>query len=234
MPLHPTWTDIVLRIGLTLLAGVLVGLDRSVRGQAAGLRTTMLVGTAACLAMIQANVLLPVDGKSSSSFAVMDLMRLPLGVLTGVGFIGGGAILKRGDMVTGVTTAATLWMMTVIGLCFGGGQLRLGGLGTAIAVVTVLGLKSLDLRIPREHRAILTLSAAEDADPAVVERFLSATPYRARFRRLKHPGVGAPLELEFDVRWKRPEIAAPPFDLMARVSEGYAIVSLELTTEPAS
>jgi len=54
---------------------------------------------------------------------VMDLMRLPLGILTGVGFIGGGAIFKKGDLVTGVTTAATLWMVTVIGLCLGGGQL---------------------------------------------------------------------------------------------------------------
>ena len=53
-------------------------------------------------------------------------MRLPLGILTGVGFIGGGAILKKGGSITGVTTAATLWIATVIGLCLGGGQLALG------------------------------------------------------------------------------------------------------------
>ena len=50
------------------------------------------------------------SGKTPESFVVMDLMRLPLGILTGVGFIGGGAILKKGDLVTGVTTAATLWL----------------------------------------------------------------------------------------------------------------------------
>lgn len=50
---------------------------------------------------------------------MMDLMRLPLGILTGVGFIGGGSILKKGDLVTGITTAATLWVVTVIGLCLG-------------------------------------------------------------------------------------------------------------------
>lgn len=65
------------------------------------------------------------SGKTPESFAVMDLMRLPLGILTGVGFIGGGTILKKGDLVTGVTTAATLWLVTVIGLCLGGGQLAL-------------------------------------------------------------------------------------------------------------
>jgi putative Mg2+ transporter-C (MgtC) family protein len=72
--------------------------------------------------MIQANILLPMEGKTSNTFAVMDVMRLPLGVLTGVGFIGGGAILKKGDLVTGVTTAAALWLMTIIGLCLGGGR----------------------------------------------------------------------------------------------------------------
>lgn len=107
MPLHPTWTDIALRLLLTLIAGVCVGLDCSVRGQTAGSRTTILVGTAACLAMIQTNLLLSLDGKTSSSCAVMDLMRLPLGILIGVRLHRGGAILKRGDMVTGVTTAAT-------------------------------------------------------------------------------------------------------------------------------
>ena len=67
---------------------------------------------AASLAMIPANILLPVNGKTPASFAVMDLMRLPLGILTGVGFIGGGAILKKRDLVNGVTTAATLWLVT--------------------------------------------------------------------------------------------------------------------------
>ena len=76
-----------------------------------GSDTTVLVGLAACVAMIEANLLLSVGGKVTDSFGSMDVLRLPLGVLTGVGFIGGGAILKRGDLVTGVTTAATLWAM---------------------------------------------------------------------------------------------------------------------------
>src|ERR1700742_2216314 len=116
MPLNPTWTDIAIRLVLTMLAGAVIGFNRGARGHAAGLRTTILVTLAASVAMIQTNILLPLDGKTSGSFAVMDLMRLPLGILTGVGFIGGGTILKKGDLVTGVTTAATLWLATVIGL----------------------------------------------------------------------------------------------------------------------
>ena len=60
--------------------------------------------------MIEANILLTLGGKESSSFAVIDPMRLPLGILTGVGFLGGGAILKKGGSITGLTTAATLWL----------------------------------------------------------------------------------------------------------------------------
>ena len=75
----------------------------------------------------------------------MDLMRLPLGILTGVGFIGAGTILKRGELVTGVTTAATLWIITVIGLCFGGGQLALGSIATILSFIALWVFKWVDL-----------------------------------------------------------------------------------------
>lgn len=114
MPLHPNWQDICVRLALTMIAGAIIGFNRGARGHAAGFRTTILVGLAASVAMIQANLLLSLGGKTPDSFAEMDLMRLPLGILTGVGFIGRGAILRRGDLVAGVTTAATLWVMTVI------------------------------------------------------------------------------------------------------------------------
>src|ERR1700742_2828355 len=126
MPLEPSWSDIAIRLTLTMLAGAVIGFNRGARGHAAGFRTTILVGLAASVAKIQTNILLTLSGKTSESFAVMDVMRLPLGILTGVGFIGGVTILKKGDLVTGVTTAATLWVMTVFGLCLGGGQLVLG------------------------------------------------------------------------------------------------------------
>src|SRR6202789_1117700 len=126
MPLTLTWHDIALRLALSLAAGALIGLDRGEHGRPAGLRTTLLVCLAAAVAMIQTNLLLATRGRASDSFIMMDLMRLPLGILTGMGFIGGGAILRRDGLVVGVTTAATLWFVTVIGLCFGGGQIGLG------------------------------------------------------------------------------------------------------------
>jgi uncharacterized membrane protein YhiD involved in acid resistance len=92
---------------LSVVAGALIGANRERRRHPAGLRTTTLVSLAAAVAMIQANLLLPQAGKTADSFSVMDILRFPLGILSGIGFIGAGAILKKGDSVQGVTTAAT-------------------------------------------------------------------------------------------------------------------------------
>jgi putative Mg2+ transporter-C (MgtC) family protein len=92
------WTAIALRLVLTVLAGILLGYNRSEHWKAAGMRTTLLVCLAASIAMLQVNLLLPMSGRQPDSFVMNDLMRLPLGILTGVGFIGAGVILRRDDM----------------------------------------------------------------------------------------------------------------------------------------
>ena len=68
-------------------------------------------------------------------------MRLPLGILSDMGFIGAGAIVRRDNLVRGVTTAATLWFAAVMGLCFGGGQLSLGLAALALAIFVLWPLK---------------------------------------------------------------------------------------------
>jgi putative Mg2+ transporter-C (MgtC) family protein len=123
MPLTITLQQIALRIFLALVASFLIGYDRDEHGKTSGIRTTMLVCLAATLAMLQANLLMDSTGKAHDSFVVLDLMRLPLGILSGIGFIGAGAILRKDGLVHGLTTAATLWFITVLGLLFGGGQL---------------------------------------------------------------------------------------------------------------
>src|SRR5262252_1579378 len=112
--------------------------------------------------MIQVNLLLGMRGKAPDSFITNDLMRLPLGILTGMCFIGGGAILRRGNMVQGVTTAATLWLATVIGLCLGGGQLGLGVATLGLGLGILWGLKWLEERLLEDRRGTLTLTLAGD------------------------------------------------------------------------
>ncbi|MGH9591295.1 MAG: MgtC/SapB family protein, partial [Terracidiphilus sp.] len=150
------WPAIAVRLILTLLAGALLGMDRSRNGHPAGLRTVLLVTLAASVAMIQMDLLLPTSGKTASSFSVMDVMRLPLGILTGVGFIGAGAILRKGNMVLGVTTAATLWFATVVGLCLGAGQLALGCVAAVAGYFVLTSLGWLERRIKCYQPATLT------------------------------------------------------------------------------
>jgi putative Mg2+ transporter-C (MgtC) family protein len=157
MPIQLGWDEIVLRLALTVVAGIVLGFDRSERGKAAGMRTTLLVCLAASVAMIQVNLLLPLAGRVPDSFVMNDLMRFPLGILTGVGFIGGGAILRRDDIVVGVTTAATLWLATVIGLCLGGGQLGLGIAATGLGVFALWGLELVERHLRQERNATLTI-----------------------------------------------------------------------------
>lgn len=162
MPVHIGWDDVALRLALAILSGALLGLNRAERGMAAGLRTTLLVTLAAAVSMIQVNLLLGTDGRPSDSIVMLDLMRLPLGVLTGMGFIGAGAILRRGDRVSGVTTAATLWLATMIGLCFGGGQHVLGITALVVGVFILWTLKRLETKLPQDRHGTLSLTMNED------------------------------------------------------------------------
>jgi putative Mg2+ transporter-C (MgtC) family protein len=151
------WSDVLLRLALTVVAGILLGYNRSEYGKAAGMRTMLLVCLAASIAMIQMNSLLAMVGRPQDSFVMNDLMRLPLGILTGVGFIGGGAILHRGNFVVGVTTAATIWLGTVIGLCFGGGQVALGSIATLLGLFALWVLKWVEGSLRQERHACLAI-----------------------------------------------------------------------------
>lgn len=200
MPLYLTWQEIALRLVLTIIAGILVGYDRTEHGKAAGLRTTVLVCVAASVAMIQVNLLLPTTGKPSGSFITNDLMRLPLGILTGVGFIGGGAIIKRDDIVVGVTTAATLWVVTVIGLCFGGGQIWLGVAATAISLAALWSFKEIEKRMRRERRAALHLTIiAEGPTESDVRHMIESTGLTIVGERLLNAEGGAHREISLQV-----------------------------------
>jgi putative Mg2+ transporter-C (MgtC) family protein len=202
MTLTIDWRNIAVRLALTILAGTLIGFNRGERDRPAGLRTTILVCLAASLAMIEANLLLSTHGKSADSFVNVDVMRLPLGILTGIGFIGGGAIIRRGDLVMGVTTAATMWLVTVIGLCFGGGQLYIGAAATALAMIILTWFKEIENRTKRVQHArfkIVTAST-EMIDQDVQSRF-TAEGYRIMQWSVGYSDLTHRRTLECRVRW---------------------------------
>jgi putative Mg2+ transporter-C (MgtC) family protein len=208
MPLIVGWSDLALRLGLTVVASALIGLNRDEHGRPAGLRTTLLVCLAASVAMIQTNVLLPTSGKASDSFITMDLMRLPLGILSGMGFLGAGAIVRRSDLVLGVTTAATLWIVTVIGLCFGGGQIVLGICATVLTLGVLWGLKILERYIRKEHRGTLLVRLSADrANAADVQQLLVSEGYSISGTAATY-AEDRSNEIKYDLRWRGPYVEA--------------------------
>ncbi len=211
MSLTVSWGEIALRLALSVLAGAALGFNREGRERPAGLRTTVLVSLAACLAMLQANLLLPTAGKPPDSFVTFDVMRLPLGILSGMGFIGGGAILHRSHLVIGVTTAATLWIATVIGLCFGGGQLALGVAGAALGLVVLLAMKWLEGRIVHDRSATLLLAARADAvAPNELRAGLRAAGIRVVGATVAYASGGMEREDRFDLRVRSRERQTTP------------------------
>jgi putative Mg2+ transporter-C (MgtC) family protein len=215
MPLTLTWQDIALRLALSVVAGAMIGLDRGEHGRPAGLRTTLLVCLAAAVAMIQTNLLLAAKGRSSDSFIMMDLMRLPLGILTGMGFIGGGAILRRDGFVLGVTTAATLWFVTVIGLCFGGGQIGLGIAASALGMLVLSGLRWFDYSMKQEQHGTLRLTTERD-DPQqdAIRSAVQKSGYKIiGVASVAYVNEARQRELEFRVQWRAVprNVDVPPF-----------------------
>lgn len=203
MPMSLTigWPEIALRLFCSALAGILIGLDRTRHGRAAGLRTMTLVALAACLSMIQANLLLNIRGKASDSFIVMDLMRLPLGILSGMGFIGAGAILRRDNFVVGVTTAAAMWFVTVVGLCFGGGQIGLGLVALALGLIVLAGLKVAEDRMSRDRLVSLSLLVeASGPTESEIRRLLAEAGFRVRSLSINWTSLSR--EMNFGLLWR--------------------------------
>ena len=132
--------ELLLRPLLALVAGGLVGLERSFHGRAAGLRTYALVSFASALLVGIAQSLDSTPGGNT------NVARVIQGIVTGIGFLGAGVIIKEGFTVRGLTTAASVWVVSAIGVAFGAGFLLEG----AVAVVLTLGALSL-LRIVEDR-----------------------------------------------------------------------------------
>ena len=226
MPTTLGWNEIALRLALTIVAGAVIGFNRGEHGRPAGLRTTLLVCLAASVAMIQTNLLINTIGKRPDSFVVMDLMRLPLGILSGMGFIGAGAIVRRDNLVLGVTTAATLWFVTVIGLCFGGGQITLGLVSIGLGLVILWGLKLVEEHAHQERKAALVITAdkGKPGEEEILARIKSAG------FDVSAQGVAyaeARRTISYEIKWRgRPNVAEPP-SFLSPLSSQAGILGLE-------
>jgi putative Mg2+ transporter-C (MgtC) family protein len=149
-----------LRLLMAFAAGFVVGWERESHGRPAGLRTNILACVAAALAMVISEVLFAQSAAATATTSWRpDPARLGAGILTGIGFLGAGTILRHVNVIRGVTTAATLWFVTVLGLTFGSGEFALGFIGVGLALVALFILPRFERYIESDWYSTLSVTA---------------------------------------------------------------------------
>ncbi len=131
-------TDILARLGLSLLAGMILGLNRWMHHKSAGIRTHTLVSLGGALGMMLMTSVVGGDAQAQS--------HVLQGTISGIGFLGAGVIVHQGTTgnVKGLTTAASIWAVAILGCCFGSGQLIVGIFGLGAILLTLIVGRSLE------------------------------------------------------------------------------------------
>ena len=181
--------DLALRLLLAAVLGAIIGLEREVHDHPAGMRTHLLVsvGSAAFTVL------------SIFAFPGSDTGRVAAQIVTGVGFLGAGAILKEGATIRGLTTAASLWAVAAVGMAAGAGAWGVAGVLTTIAIVSLWPLRIITYRLVgrNQHRLFLKLTTA---DPhrlgAVVETISERGGAIVHMSSSHAPGTGLVAEVE--------------------------------------
>ncbi|MCY3021420.1 MAG: MgtC/SapB family protein [Planctomycetota bacterium] len=202
-------TDVLFRIGLAFMAGVIVGLDRETHGRAAGLRTTTLVCVAAALGMILSAQLTALCAPAAATWRP-DPGRIAAGMLTGMGFLGAGSIMRQENVLRGVTTAAMLWFVTVLGLAFGSGEILLGLIGLCVALIALVIMPFFEKRLKSDWYGHLTVTAEAGA--------LSEDAIKQQLESMDVRVHG--LDLDYDMQQKRHTMV---FEIQVRPAEVFKI-----------
>ncbi len=150
-----------LKLVVALVIGALIGAEREYRDKAAGFRTMTLICVGACLFTCAS---LGMGGPT-----LRDPARIAAQIVTGVGFLGGGVIMREGGKVTGITTAATIWLTAALGMGIGGGFYGVTGLATIVVLLTLWLLPFVERRIDaRTEERNYRLTCAHGSDHAVL------------------------------------------------------------------
>jgi putative Mg2+ transporter-C (MgtC) family protein len=158
----------IIRLLVALAVGAAVGLEREFQGKPAGIRTNMLMCIGSCLIMIISLEVARTAGR------VADPGRIAAQVVTGVGFLGAGAIIRSRFHVSGLTTAATIWVLSALGLAIGAGYILLAIAGAVFITITLTLIKYIEKAIVRmrsSHILQLTLEARRGIIGSIIEEF---------------------------------------------------------------
>ena len=211
------WDEALLRLVLAAVLGGAIGIERELRDREAGLRTHLLVSVGSALFTIVSAYGFHAFLTSGQSVVRADPSRIAAQIVTGIGFLGAGAIIRQGLSVRGLTTAATLWVVAAIGMAVGAGYYSGAAITTAVVLFSLWPLRIAAYRFlrrfrPEIDRLLVQIPSGESAGSviAVVEELGG---------RIEAAEVGQ----EGDRRSVALDVALPPgrrlSDVVARVSD---------------
>jgi putative Mg2+ transporter-C (MgtC) family protein len=163
--------EMLLRIGVGAALGGIIGYERDRHGRPVGLRTHLIVAMAASTFMVVSSQFVYFQHYAKEDLVAVDSSRIAASVVTGVGFLAGGTILRQGLNVQGLTTAAGLWLVTAIGLSSGAGMFVESAVVTGLGVAALTVLRRLEDKNDKLVRRRISVTLGEDAQDiaAVVE-----------------------------------------------------------------
>ena len=169
-----------LKLLVSLFFGSVIGLEREVSDKAAGLRTNILICVGACLYTVL------------SAWFVNDPARVAAQLVSGIGFLGAGSIMREGDKVTGLTTAATIWVVAAIGMAAGYGHFTLAATVTLMVLFVQLAFTQLDIMIDdwRERHTYKIVSKLDEKSfEEISEYFRECKIHVMRRKLMKKNGM---------------------------------------------
>jgi putative Mg2+ transporter-C (MgtC) family protein len=168
------WDELLLRLALAAVLGGLIGVERELREREAGLRTHLLVSLGSALFTIVGAYGFHAFLESGQSVVRADPTRIAAQIVTGIGFLGAGAIIRQGLSVRGLTTAATLWVVAAVGLAAGAGYYSAAAITTAVVLVALWPLRIIAYRMlrrfrPEDGRLLVELPAGQPLGEVIDE-----------------------------------------------------------------
>ncbi len=168
------WDESLLRLALAAVLGGLIGVERELREREAGLRTHLLVALGSALFTIVGAYGFHAFLSSGQSVVRADPTRIAAQIVTGIGFLGAGAIIRQGLSVRGLTTAATLWVVAAVGLAAGAGYYSAAVITTGLVLLALYPLRIVAYRIlhrfrPEDGRLLIELPAGQPPGEVIDE-----------------------------------------------------------------
>jgi putative Mg2+ transporter-C (MgtC) family protein len=213
---------VVLQLLLAAILGGLIGLEREIHGRPAGFRTHLLVSLGACVFTVTSIFFYRSFGAAS-----VDPSRVAAQVVTGIGFLGAGAIIRDKASVHGLTTAACLWVASAIGVACGAGLYGVSAVVTMVAIGSLLMLKKVEGRLTRDTYGSVTVWSMDlEGQMERVEKILADFNLQMLQARVEHDLEKRELFLEFEIKLTNRTVAYRMVDCIV-ATQGVRKVRLE-------